>query len=177
MLCPVCATEMNNSTKCPFCGHVCLPDEDNTVTLNGEVISKGHRNHWCQTTDDSRLAGKVVDGTHYHEQNPYQTGSYAAGQGMSKLNMEGQSNQNIEIQSDLMPYNPNQGVPGQEISYNYNSWTGMQIQVPGDEAHQQKANKKARWVLIIFILAFWGLPFLFTFIGIIISLIISLFAG
>lgn len=182
MLCPVCATEMNNSPKCPFCGHVCSPDEDNTVMLNGEVISTGHRNRWCRTTDDPHLAGKVVNGTHYHEQNPYKTDSYAAGQPaagakMPEPNAAGQFGQNIEIQSDLMPYNPNQGVPGQEISYNYNSWTGMQIQVPGDEAHQQKANKKARWVLIIFILAFWGLPFLFSFIGIIISLIINLFAG
>lgn len=56
MLCPVCATEMNNSQKCPFCGHVCDPGEDNTVTLNGEVISTGHRNHWCQTTDDQSIS-------------------------------------------------------------------------------------------------------------------------
>ncbi len=78
MLCPVCATEMNGSQKCPFCGHVCVPGEDNKVILNGKVISKGHHNNWCRTTDNQRLAGKVVDGTHYHSQNPYAANQSAA---------------------------------------------------------------------------------------------------
>ncbi len=161
MLCPVCATEMNNSPKCPFCGHVCSPDEDNTVTLNGEVISTGHRNHWCRTTDDKHLAGKVVDGTHYHGQDSYATG------------------QNISINGDLMPYNPNQGIPNQEITYTWSPKSGMQMQLPGaeGEAARRKEYKAARWVLLIFLMIGWGLPFLFFIIGLIISVVGSLLAG
>lgn len=192
MLCPVCATEMNNSTKCPFCGHVCSPGEDNTVTLNGEVISKGHRNHWCRTTDDSHLAGKVVDGTHYHAQNPYKTDSYAVGQtaagtGISGPNTAGWYGQNMEIQGDMMPYHPNQEIqgdvmpyhPNQEIPgqtiYTYNPWTGMHVHMPRDEADQSKTNKKVKWGLLIFFIAFWGLPLIFFVISIIITFIIQIF--
>ncbi len=155
MLCPVCATEMNNSPKCPFCGHVCSPGEDNTVTLNGEVISTGHRNHWCRTTDDKHLAGKMVDGTHYHPQ------------------------QNISINGDLMPYNPNQGIPNQEIAYTWSPESGMKMQLPGaeGEAGRRKEYKAARWVLLIFILLGWGLPLLISVFGLIISAISQLISG
>ncbi len=154
MLCPVCATEMNNSPKCPFCGHVCSPDEDNTVTLNGEVISTGHRNHWCQTTDDKHLAGKMVDGTHYHPQD-------------------------ISINGDLIPYNPNQGIPDQEITYTWSPISGMQMHLPGaeGEAGRRKEYKAARWVLLIFLMIGWGLPFLVFIIGLIISVVGSMIAG
>lgn len=154
MLCPVCATEMNNSLKCPFCGHVCSPDEDNTVTLNGEVISTGHRNHWCRTTDDKHLAGKMVDGTHYHPQD-------------------------ISINGDLIPYNPNQGIPNQEITYTWSPKSGMQMHLPGaeGEAGRRKEYKAARWVLLIFLMIGWGLPFLIFIIGLIISVVGSMIAG
>lgn len=154
MLCPVCATEMNNSLKCPFCGHVCSPDEDNTVTLNGEVISTGHRNHWCRTTDDKHLAGKMVDGTHYHPQD-------------------------ISIDGDLIPYNPNQGIPNQEITYTWSPKSGMQMHLPGaeGEAGRRKEYKAARWVLLIFLMIGWGLPFLIFIIGLIISVVGSMIAG
>ncbi|MDE6743220.1 MAG: hypothetical protein K2J95_05000 [Lachnospiraceae bacterium] len=153
MLCPVCATEMNNSPKCPFCGHVCSPDEDNTVTLNGEVISKGHRNHWCQTTDDKHLAGKMVDGTHYHSQEPYATG------------------QGVSFNGDLIPHNSNQGIPNQEITYTWSPKSGMQMSGSGDEIQRQKAYKTARWILIIFLLFGWGLPFLLFILSFIIGII------
>ncbi len=161
MLCPVCATEMNNSQKCPFCGHVCSPDEDNTVTLNGEVISTGHRNHWCRTTDDKHLAGKMVDGTHYHGQD-----SYAIGQ-------------DISINGDLIPYNPNQGIPDQEITYTWSPKSGMQMHLPGAEGEVQrrKENKGVLWILLMFLFLGWGLPFLFAILGLIISVVGSMIAG
>lgn len=162
MLCPVCATEMNNSLKCPFCGHVCEPGEDNMVTLNGEVISTGHRNHWCQTTDDQHLAGKVVDGTHYHPQETYATGQAAVDPKLSESNLAGQFGQNISINGDLIPYNPNG-----DIDYQHSGWSGMQMQMPGSEGEFQrrKENKAAKWVLITILLLGWGLPFLFFIIG------------
>lgn len=171
MLCPVCATEMNNSQKCPFCGHVCSPDEDNTVTLNGEVISTGHRNHWCQTTDDRHLAGKMVDGTHYHGQDSYATGQAAAGPKMSEPNMTGQFDQNISINGDLIPY--------QEITYNWSARSGMQIQMPGaeGEAGRRKDYKAARWILLIFLISGFGLPIIFFIIEVIIVAIGQIVAG
>lgn len=182
MICPVCATEMNNSPKCPFCGHVCSPDEDNTVTLNGEVISTGHRNHWCRTTDNPHLEGKMVNGTHYHPQEPYASASYAAdqtapGPRMSDPDTAGRFDQNISIQGDLIPFNPNQGIPNQEIIYNNSGMTGMQMQMPGDNAQRQKVNKTVKWVLIIFIVVTWGLPVLFAIIAAIIAAIVQITAG
>lgn len=174
MICPVCATEMNNSQKCPFCGHVCSPDEDNTVVLNGEVISTGHRNRWCRTTDDPHLEGKVVDGTHYHpqvsrSQDSHARDSYPAGQNIPI--------QEITFQSDFMPNTPNQGIPDQDITYQHSGITGMQMQTPGDDLQRQKTYKIARWVLLIFIAVGWGLPFLIVIIGFIITAIASWFVG
>lgn len=184
MLCPVCATEMNNSPKCPFCGHVCSPDEDNTVTLNGEVISTGHRNHWCQTTDDKHLAGKMVDGTHYHGQDsyardPYATGQAATGPKMTDSDIAGLFGPDISINGDLIPYNPNQGIPDQEITYTWSPKSGMQMHLPGaeGEAGRRKEYKAARWVLLIFLMIGWGLPFLIFIIGLIISVVGSMIAG
>lgn len=184
MLCPVCATEMNNSPKCPFCGHVCSPDEDNTVMLNGEVISTGHRNHWCRTTDDKHLAGKMVDGTHYHPQDshardPYETGQAADGSKMTDSNMAGLFGQDISINGDLIPYNPNQGIPNQEITYTWSPKSGMQMHLPGaeGEAGRRKEYKATRWVLLIFLMIGWGLPFLIFIIGLIISVVGSMIAG
>lgn len=153
MLCPVCATEMNNSLKCPFCGHVCSPDEDNTVTLNGEVISTGHRNHWCRTTDDKHLAGKMVDGTHYHPQEPYATG------------------QGVSFDGDVIPHDPNQEIPNQGITYTWSPRSGMQMSGAEDEIQRQKAYKTARGILIFFLVFGWGLPFLIVIFGLIISII------
>lgn len=163
MLCPVCATEMNNSPKCPFCGHVCSPDEDNTVTLNGEVIRTGHRNHWCRTTDDKRLAGKMVDGTHYHPQEPYATGQNISFNGYMIPQNPNQGNPNQG--------NPNQGNPNQENTYTWSPKSGMRMSGAEDEFQRQRAYKTARGILIFFLVFGWGLPFLIVIFGLIISII------
>ncbi len=137
MLCPVCATEMNGSQKCPFCGHVCVPGEDNKVILNGKVISKGHHNNWCRSTDNQRLAGKVVDGTHYHSQNPYAANQSAAGQYVSNQ------------------YTPNQYAP--------NNQGGLNGQMSEDELRGLKMVKKVKIAVIIF-LVLWAAPFVFAII-------------
>lgn len=156
MLCPVCATEMNGSNKCPFCGHVCTHEEDNVARLNGEVISTGHRNHWCRTTDDPHLAGKVVDGTHYHPQDSY-VRTQTPEPNMTELL------ENVSLHPDMIPYHLNQGTSNQEIAYDTRS--GMYMETPENDSQRRKMNKTVKWVLIIIIFLGWGLPFIFFFIS------------
>lgn len=161
MLCPVCATEMNGSNKCPFCGHVCTPEEDNVVRLNGEIISTGHRNHWCRATDDPHLAGKVVDGTHYHPQDLYVSTSSVEGQAGTQTPEPNMTElfENVSLHPDMVPYHLNQGTPNQEIAYD--TWSGMHMETPENDSQQRKMNKTVKWVLIIIIFLGWGLPFIF----------------
>lgn len=103
--------------------------------LNGKVISDGHHNNWCRTTDNQRLAGKVVDGTHYHGQNPYAANQSAAGQGMPAQNMTGQYNQPTSGQSRLNG------------------------QMTEEELRSRKMIKTIKAVVIIF-LVLWAAPFI-----------------
>lgn len=162
MLCPVCATEMNGSNKCPFCGHVCTHEEDNVVRLNGEIISTGHRNHWCQTTNDPHLAGKVVDGTHYHPQDSYVNtssveGQAAAGAQTPDPNMKGLL-ENVSLHPDMIPYHLNQGTPEQEIAYD--TWSGMHMEMPKNSPQRREMDKAVKWIIIFFVVGVFGLPFL-----------------
>lgn len=89
---------------------------------------------------------------------------------MSDFNTAGRYN----IRGETILNDPNQEIPGQTI-YTFNPWTGMHVQMPKDEADQSKTNKKVKWGLLIFLLAFWGLPLIFFVISIIITFVIQIF--